>query len=220
MTSEALEQASEFEMCEGFWNSEIQHILTELHEGKHRFARVQELFGEDCQAIYERYGGAFYYRPIVNFPYPEALMACSMQPRRERFLLFFHRIVKVPTVVFPVKNLMGFFTTLYRMNHPGFRHVFECGFLATLLHELDHLALGLVGASSFEEIVEVESVVWARTCSRALPAFAFYDLLPADQQTLDVWHQCGCDAQNPDWSAHIAERYGCLKNTAATQPIA
>ncbi len=95
--------------------------------------------------------------------------------------------------------------------------LFETTFVLAFLHELTHLALGLVPQHDVpldpEEMYVSEEIVCAKTCEiMELFVGAGRQLLPTDQAFHDAWIKCGRNKDTVSWKDFVGKRYSKNKS--------
>ncbi len=118
----------------------------------------------------------------------------------------------IPTLVFFVPCLKGIFLEAQRRFPHNFRKAFESTAVIGFLHELDHLALGLVDPEqvSLDKIVAYESIAWGETCERTVRLFCEvyrYPISHSDSLYYGKWIECGRNSDSQRWKDFILSLY-------------
>ncbi len=90
--------------------------------------------------------------------------------------------------------------------------IFQNTVLVGVMHEIDHIALGLIGKKEdpIQTLIDIECAVWAKTCKDTLsPLIEQYGKeFPYYKSIYDEWVLCGRSAESQRWKDSIAKTYG------------
>jgi len=192
-----------------FWDTELANIIQRLDGNVHRLPGIQERFNLLISRANNRY-----MRPI------DLRIVCAelkIEAGEGRRIAFGCSVTNgQPSVTIVVPEMKRTFDEL-RQEDPGlFRRMFENFVIVSFLHELDHLALGIVGGAdiSVAQIIECERMVWAETCETTLRLFTetYKEILyVGDRLYYAAWIRGGRNAESQTWRDFIAKMYGQIQ---------
>lgn len=189
------------EAMQKFWETKVLPVIISLDEESCPFPKVREAFRENARLIQERYHcdpeiywfDEFFSKVINGKISPMACWIDENQPIIE---------VSIPA------NMLSFEDKRKTAGFKNFQEVFDVDLLIGFMHELDHIALGLVGESeSLLDMINGESIVWARTCENTIRLFVeehHAKLTRFCHQRYDAWVMHGRNSENLEWRYFIA----------------
>ena len=189
-----------------FFNQEIAPTIQLLINKRFPIPQVQRRYDELVEMIIKRYGGTF------NFTMSPT--SSNDNAGENRIMLVGCRFVdSKPDVVLFIPDMRFMFQEIYRVQPLSGRQVYGAMVTVSIMHELDHFALGLVYVSQLSTI-EVERQVWAATCEHTISHFVKigWPLSSQDHQAYTAWINAGRDTNNPGWTAYITHVYGNLRS--------
>lgn len=186
-----------------FWDLHLNKIIMgELVRGTYPInpidARYKVLFDETVK----RYGRPFNIRASTQrVNSPEIIPSgCFMKGG-------------VPFVWISVPAMMDVYSTLQHSGGPHWEKQFEAFVVISVLHEMDHIAIGEVGSPSDtrEELIDRETKAWAETAENTLPIFVKnnFPMDPSDTSYYKAWVSCGRE-ENACWKSFIEGGYASI----------
>ena len=190
-----------------FWETEVAPILMPLFNGSLlHLPEIQKQYNEDMATFQKMYGCKLDISlgdkpPKDNAGENGALpFGCSLEDGHPRIIIFMPELQRV--------------LEMLKFSRPyDFRIAFETECLIGIMHEIDHLILGKIGyIKDLRETIDVERVVWARTCENTMARLVTRrDLTDSDKDFYVAWCKSGRDAESQQWKDFIASMYGSIK---------
>jgi|GEM_PF-4265666 hypothetical protein len=190
------------EAAQSFFDVHFQKLLTEMFpSGAYHFSELQQQYDRNVLRIKERYGAGYRFDVVNQYSplSPFITTACGMKEA-------------VPYVQVFMPSLMELYKVFKRTG--GTDEQFQTSFVIDFLHELDHIALGLLPrdgeTAPWVKRVDNERLTWAETCEYTLRPLLEIHRLKIEVRHFDAytaWLKC---ARNPDsevWRAFITGVY-------------
>jgi len=181
-----------------FWDDHLNRIVMfEVMGGKHPVPAVNALYRERAAMITQRYNNPFWIALSETYSVDSAyiLAACDLQNGTPILKIF------VPSLMYVYRELLA--------KDADRDKNFESLVVVTIFHELDHIALGLIGrpGQTKKEFIAREAATWAATCH----TIALFIALGLPVETNDLlyyqdWTKCG-QQMNACWSSAIGQAY-------------
>ena len=179
--------------------------MDQVSDEKYPIPEVNARYHALTQEIIQRYGVTFGVEAVTSFSKDsEEIFAASGLNESK------------PTVSFFIPKIMNVYAKLWASRVPDWEKQFEDDIVISMLHELDHLALGEVGLPSdtTDDLIAHEEKVWAQTCEHSISVFVA-ERYPLSQSKLAYWNDwvaCG-KRENSCWKAAIAGVYAPIGNS-------
>lgn len=186
-----------------FFEWQVVPIIKNLFSESYKIPDIGKKLSENWEKIAERYGCNVSIEASDSFP--------SDDPGEGKMLMFGCALKDgKPKMVMFVRNLIMIWSTI-----GGNSSVWESFVVVGVMHELDHLALGVVELTptrDIPKIIEGESIVWARTCQNTMRLLVEnnWPLCGSDQDLYNAWISCNRKEKSSQWISFIKKRYGQL----------
>lgn len=118
-----------------------------------------------------------------------------------------------PTIVIFIPAILRVYGELKMSKNSLWAEQFANGLVLLFIHEMDHLALGVVdsdaGQESHASFVEREVVAWAHTCAYSITPLIKegIPITPSDMLFYRGWTKCGSTVTNLCWQEFVADLY-------------
>ncbi len=182
----------------------VKSIVESLNQGSYWLADVQQSYRNSFNESRARYGSHLNITVFTEFhPHDQnAKFGCYVDNKAPNLVIF------LPAVELRFKEIQA--NRLF-----NFEAVFETMIAVDFIHEMDHLALGIVPEKGqVKPKVEVmfcgEQTVWARTCEKTICPFVEkygMELHPGHQAIYSAWVNGGRSASSAEWTNYIAVTY-------------
>lgn len=191
-----------------FWNEKINPVISSFVNKRHKFPALQDHYNNNITAISSRYPGGKWAITMHDKETPDMIGKNQSAPFGCR------KVEDCPIVSIYVPTLKLIYQDLKTLGG-NTNLVFENEVAVGFLHELDHLALGMIGSrdSTHESMILAECQVWARTCDRVVSRFVERDWLlsPSTLSFYKAWVDSGKRLDSPHWIEFIRQMYGQIK---------
>jgi len=192
------------------WDEKFSQLLTGgLYDGKFGYTKIQERFDLQRRLIQERHhrGVLIKLSQTYNPRSQDDLVECWIENGQPRVDIIIPRLVD-----------------LYYQDHATddkrWLTRLQNEFIVRLMHELDHLAFGLVSESrdhvpTPDEIMDREANAWAETCEYMIRPLVEEYHAPLDDSSLLFYHQWidgGQDRDGKYWRDFIRSEYLAVKD--------
>lgn len=190
------------EEMQTFLHTRLENLLTNIFpNGAYAIPEVQTRYTTLERKIHERYGKEFTYSVVNSYLPQSKFMTIASQVQDG-----------TPTIIIFLPSLMDLFEAERKA---GARNEdSDRSFVIDLLHELDHLAFGLVPKEgevlSAEKWMENEQWAWGQTCEFTIrPMLENHRMKIGARHFIqyDGWVRSKRDASSPFWKAFVREKY-------------
>ena len=186
-------------------------MFAQITRGRYRLVEIQARYNQLCEKIAQRY--------------PHGLkitlsdVASEDSVGKNMTLPFGCRCINgVPEVALFVPAIRMVFEDFHKSSPRNFRQVFESCVIIGFLHELDHLALRIIGdEADLAKVINGERIVWAETCEQAVRLFLDIYIEPlcwSDMLYYSAWVRCRRNVESKQWKDFIASLYGSLRRNS------
>ncbi len=189
--------------AKSLYDREVDPIVVSLFSGSYFLPEIQRLFSENIAAIRSRYGtDALYLIDDYQIHHVNEVgfstFRCGVQN-------------SCPQIVILAANLKLAFDQIAKSKSKDCLELFRLHVVVSLMHELDHLATGLVGNQG-DPVREFENerLTWARTCEntmRLLVERYNKELYKSELAYYSTWVKCGRNPESEEWKEFIATLY-------------
>jgi hypothetical protein len=191
-----------------FYEREIKPTLIALTTSQYRLPEIQAHWMRCCAEMTERFGVGPMIMPYNN-PANDSAGSGKSLPSACRLLN------GVAEVALFLPTIMESFDEFVGTCPSCFKAVFEAFLVVTIMHETDHLALGICGpVNGLQAIIDGETTVWARTCATILCVLADtyrFPLCRSNHLFYSAWVASGRGADMGQFRRFVASSYGTLK---------
>lgn len=196
----------EVETQKAFWAAHLDQVIrVELmaSPSTYRIKEIRERYATLAQEIETRYGRIMGLCPITNYNEKshDILAGCSMT-------------YGLPRVELVIPLFMEKFETYQMSGNSDWEERFELLAVLSVMHEMEHIALGQVEEGnpeiSFEKLVENEKAAWANTCQFSIgPLVEIYQapISSSDMLYYNDWIACGKNPDSQAWDKAIRGAY-------------
>ncbi len=191
-----------------FWNASCAPVVNQLDQGRYRLAGIQNRHDWCRREIIDRWGEPVKLElfdqqsPDTAGPKTTLAMGCRIDEG-------------IPKIGIFVPELQKSFLQMQAKNPENLPRMFEAHMVIGLIHELDHLALGVAGKIlSMEEVINGETIVHADTCEYTIRLFAEIYGYPLPNHTkvmYSQWVECYRNRESNHWRNFIAALYRNVK---------
>ncbi|MBX4197955.1 hypothetical protein KW782_01325 [Candidatus Parcubacteria bacterium] len=198
-------QQPSHEEATAFWENEIQPHVSQLMTGKYSLRPVQERYTLNANRIVQRYSQSY----LVQ-PYNTAIQLAGKQVEYNPIACKIEN--GKPLVAVFIQAFMAGMNKLRSLTQDPhlINATFEAVVVIGMMHEMEHLANGWIGADlDYEKMIEFERLAHGETCEHTLEHFATTrkPVLESQVKLYQKWVACGRSADHPEWIAEIRRMY-------------
>jgi len=186
------------------WTNDFQGVLDGLFQNRYRLPKIQERFNSQSQLIRERFHTNISTHLVTTYNAEslDVLAGCWLTNGQ-------------PQVDFVVPKLLDVYYEARDSGETNWLLKMQDGVVLSMMHELDHLALGLVAGdrkhpSSVDKLADYESRTWANTCEYVIrPMVEEYgvSITSSDRIYYGKWIEAGRNEKSPLWRDFIRSLY-------------